>query len=40
VRRIAADRGEHRQAAGAIEPPSDVGIAVKRGGYLGERAAQ
>jgi hypothetical protein len=34
------DCRKYREAAGAIEPPSDVGIAVKRGGYLGERAAQ
>jgi hypothetical protein len=28
ARRGAADRDEHRQAAGVIEPPSDVGSAV------------
>jgi hypothetical protein len=27
-----ADRGEYRQAAGAIAPPSDVGSAMRRGG--------
>jgi hypothetical protein len=30
----AGDRGEYRQAAGAIEPPSDVGSAMRRGGLL------
>jgi hypothetical protein len=29
-RRSAADRGEYRQAAGAIGPPSDVGSAMRR----------
>jgi len=28
-------RGEYRQAAGAIEPPSDVGSEMKRGGFSG-----
>src|SRR5262245_64031841 len=28
--RGAADRGEYRQAAGAIRPPSDVGSAISR----------